>query len=195
MAFGKYAVDFEQRVDYPRLRRERVERVKAQMEHPPGRLHRPQRRAAPHRRRDPPETARRMPWLAGVQPSYGSSSAGSRIERRQGRSGRRAAGPRSGAGRRVWARACARRRRRPAPLDLSVGRARPPRPHLGLYLASDEVGAHLCRPLRLRRHAHVHRAAVLLLALLPLLQRPLQPKASGPPSCSGCCRPPASSGF
>ena len=32
MAFGKYAVDFEQRVDYPRLRRERVAKVKAQME-------------------------------------------------------------------------------------------------------------------------------------------------------------------
>ena len=32
MAFGKYAVDYEQRVDYPRLRRERVARVRAQME-------------------------------------------------------------------------------------------------------------------------------------------------------------------
>lgn len=31
MAFGKYAVDYEQRIDYPRLRRERVEKVKAQM--------------------------------------------------------------------------------------------------------------------------------------------------------------------
>ena len=42
MAFGKYAVDFEQRVDYPRLRRERVARVKAQMEEcREGRGHRP----------------------------------------------------------------------------------------------------------------------------------------------------------
>ena len=32
MALGKYAVDYEQRVDYPRLRRERVARVRAQME-------------------------------------------------------------------------------------------------------------------------------------------------------------------
>ena len=32
MAFGKLAVDYEERVDYPRLRRERVEKAKAQME-------------------------------------------------------------------------------------------------------------------------------------------------------------------
>jgi len=32
MAFGKYAVDYEQRVDFDRLRRERLERAKAQME-------------------------------------------------------------------------------------------------------------------------------------------------------------------
>ena len=32
MAFGKYAVDYEQRVNYDRLRKERVKRAKEQME-------------------------------------------------------------------------------------------------------------------------------------------------------------------
>ena len=32
MAFGKYAVDYEQRVNYDRLRKERVQRAKEQME-------------------------------------------------------------------------------------------------------------------------------------------------------------------
>jgi Xaa-Pro aminopeptidase len=32
MALGKYAVDYEQRVDYTRLRREKLEKVKAQMQ-------------------------------------------------------------------------------------------------------------------------------------------------------------------
>ena len=101
MAFGKYAVDYEQRVDYPRLRRERVARVKAQMEADgigaiitwdpdniryiasyyvttPMRASEMQavfiaRNGEPHLigGGTPSETARRMPWLAGVQPSYG----------------------------------------------------------------------------------------------------------------------------
>ncbi len=33
MAFGKYAVDYEQRVDYPRLRAERLQRAKDQINH------------------------------------------------------------------------------------------------------------------------------------------------------------------
>ena len=31
MAFGKYAVDYEERVDYPRLRAERLARARAQL--------------------------------------------------------------------------------------------------------------------------------------------------------------------
>jgi len=101
MAFGKYAVDYEQRVDYPRLRRERVARVRAQMEADgigaiitwdpdniryiasyyvttPMRASEMQavfiaRNGEPHLigGGSPSETARRMPWLAAVQPSYG----------------------------------------------------------------------------------------------------------------------------
>jgi Xaa-Pro aminopeptidase len=101
MAFGKYAVDYEQRVDYPRLRRERVANVRAQMETDgvgalitwdpdniryissyyvttPMRASEMQavfiaRNGGPHLigGGSPTETARRMPWLAGVQPSYG----------------------------------------------------------------------------------------------------------------------------
>jgi len=101
MAFGKYAVDYEERVDYPRLRRERVAKVRVQMEADgigaiitwdpdniryissyyvttPMRASEMQavfiaRNGEPHLigGGTPAETARRMPWLAGVQPSYG----------------------------------------------------------------------------------------------------------------------------
>ncbi len=113
MAFGKYAVDYEQRVDYPRLRRERVAKVKAQMEADgigaiitwdpdniryiasyyvttPMRASEIQavfiaRNGEPHLigGGTPSETARRMPWLAGVQPSYGMPRLSARDSQRR----------------------------------------------------------------------------------------------------------------
>ncbi|MFH0916448.1 MAG: Xaa-Pro peptidase family protein [bacterium] len=101
MALGKYAVDYEQRVDYNRLRKERLEKTKAQMAADgvgaiitwdpdniryissyyvttPMRASEYQavflaRNGEPHLigGGSPSETARRMPWLGGVQPSYG----------------------------------------------------------------------------------------------------------------------------
>jgi Xaa-Pro aminopeptidase len=101
MALGKFAVDYEQRVDYNRLRREKLEKVKAQMAKDglgaivtwdpdnmryiasyyvttPMRASEYQaifvpRNGEPHLIGGgiPSETARRMPWLAGVQGSFG----------------------------------------------------------------------------------------------------------------------------
>lgn len=101
MALGKFAVDYELRVDYERLRRDKVAKVKAQMEKDgigaviswdPDNIRyvasyyvttpmRPSefqavfiaRNGGPHLigGGTPTETARRMPWLAGVKGSYG----------------------------------------------------------------------------------------------------------------------------
>ena len=101
MAFGKYAVDYEQRIDYPRLRKERVARAKAQMEKDgigaiitwdsgtirylasyyvttPLRVSEYQavfmaRNGEPHLLGggSPDVERKRMPWLGGVQPSFG----------------------------------------------------------------------------------------------------------------------------
>jgi Xaa-Pro aminopeptidase len=101
MALGKYAVDYEERVNYNRLREERLARTKEQMAKSgvgaiitwdadniryissyyvttPMRASEYQavflaRNGKPHLigGGSPAETARRMPWLAGVQPSLG----------------------------------------------------------------------------------------------------------------------------
>lgn len=101
MALGKLAVDYEQRVDYSRLRRDKIAKVKEQMAKDgigaiitwdPDNIRyiasyyvttpmRPSeyqavfiaRNGEPHLigGGTPTETARRMPWLAGVQGSYG----------------------------------------------------------------------------------------------------------------------------
>ena len=101
MAFGKFAVDYELRIDYDRLRRERVQKVRAQMAEDgvgaiitwdadniryissyyvttPMRVSEYQavfiaRNGEPHLigGGTQKETASRMPWLAGVQRSYG----------------------------------------------------------------------------------------------------------------------------
>ncbi len=101
MALGKLAVDYEKRVDYERLRREKIQKVKAEMERDglgavvtwdadnmryiasyyvttPMRASEYQaifiaRNGEPHLIGGgiPAETHRRMPWLAGVQGSFG----------------------------------------------------------------------------------------------------------------------------
>jgi Xaa-Pro aminopeptidase len=108
MAFGKYAVDYEQRVNYDRLRKDRVEKVRAQMaKDNVGALitwdadniryiasmyittpMRPSEYQAvfiakngePHLigGGTPSEQHRRMPWLAGVQPSLGMAKLSAR---------------------------------------------------------------------------------------------------------------------
>jgi Xaa-Pro dipeptidase len=101
MALGKLAVDYEKRVDYDRLRRDKIAKIKDQMAKDgigaiitwdadniryiasyyvttPMRASEYQavfiaRNGEPHLigGGTPTETARRMPWLAGVQGSYG----------------------------------------------------------------------------------------------------------------------------
>jgi Xaa-Pro dipeptidase len=108
MAYGKYAVDYEQRVNYDRLRKDRVDKVKAQMKKDnvgalltfdadniryitsyyvttPMRPSEYQaafiaRNGEPHLigGGTPEEQHRRMPWLAGVQPSLGMAKLSAR---------------------------------------------------------------------------------------------------------------------